>query len=483
MLIVFSLAAAISAMAQTSPEGKKQTFTISGSATLPGVMMEGLPDNPVTDASGYYTIKVPSGWSGAVRAKKEGYNFRPVSRTYARINSDRKAEDYDAELISFIISGSTATEGVMMKGLPGIPITGKDGKYSARVPYGWSGKVKPAKEGYAFNPPVIDYTNIISNLKNQNYVAEQLMFTISDVVIIGDNPIPGVRVSASNGGQSSVSDARGRYSVKVPYGWSGKLTLEKKGLLFNPPFKSFTNVTTNIRGGQPEQQARAAAMMYDDMMHDDIYGSRQPTAVASSRRRGRSTSYRPAIAPTAGRNILVVPAAKVKAQDIAEITEDMKIMSHILDERFRETRRIQGVFIDFGDFFGRDNRATEATYLQGYGVLFSMEVNFAFSPSPKPQGQQAEQTTENVDSTWERAKQQMFSPGDSRGSRGSRPSEEYNSQMVEELKRDLITTLKHAANIRGVQPDEWIILTVIGGIRQSDGGFGGGGFMAAVWVV
>jgi hypothetical protein len=49
--------------------------------------------------------------------------------------------------------------------------------------------------------------------------------------------------------------------------------------------------------------------------------------------------------------------------------------------------------------------------------------------------------------------------------------------MVEELKRDLITTLKHAANIRGVQPDEWIILTVIGGGRQFGGVYGGGGFM------
>ncbi len=49
--------------------------------------------------------------------------------------------------------------------------------------------------------------------------------------------------------------------------------------------------------------------------------------------------------------------------------------------------------------------------------------------------------------------------------------------MVEELKRDLITTLKHASNIRGLQPDEWVILTVIGGGRQSGGVFGGGGFM------
>jgi hypothetical protein len=155
----------------------------------------------------------------------------------------------------------------------------------------------------------------------------------------------------------------------------------------------------------------------------------------------------------------------------------MQIMSHILDERFKETRRIQGVFTDFGDFFGRNNRQTEAIYLEGYGVLFSMEVNFAFSPPPKQQQQQAEQTDEPVDSTWQRARRQIFSPGDARMARGSESTEEYDSRMVEELKQDLITTLKHAANIRSVQPDEWIVLTVIGSGRQASGGFGGGGFM------
>jgi len=207
--------------------------------------------------------------------------------------------------------------------------------------------------------------------------------------------------------------------------------------------------------------------------YEDMYGRN-----SSSRQRGRrSAVYNSAIGPISSRGVLVVPANEVKAQDIAEITEDMQVMSLILDERFKETRRVQGVFTDFGDFFGRDNRQTEAIYLQGYGVLFSMEVNFAFSPPTKPQEQQAEQTAENVDSTWQRARQQVFSPGDPGSSGGSDSAEEYNSQMVEELKRDLITTLKHAANIRSVRPDEWIILTVIGGGRQFGGVFGGGGFM------
>jgi len=191
----------------------------------------------------------------------------------------------------------------------------------------------------------------------------------------------------------------------------------------------------------------------------------------------RSTGYQPyqpAVGPIGSRKVLVVPAEEVKPQAVMPITQDMKVMSYILDERFKETRRIQGVFTDFGDFFGRDNRQTEATYLQGYGVLFVMEVSFSFSAATKPQAQQAQEPNEQADSTWQRAKQQVFSPGEAQGAEGAGSAEEYNSQMVEEFKRDLIATLKHAANIRIMQPDEWVILTVIGGAGPIVGAFGGG---------
>jgi hypothetical protein len=299
----------------------------------------------------------------------------------------------EGKIQTFTISGNAGTSGVTMTGLPGDLVTDERGYYIATVYIGWAGTVKPVKEGYTFNPAMQIYTGVIADQKNQNYTAEQLQ-------------------------------------RKVWQFESGRWEPMQEGV-----------------DGRGSGQTR------------------------------RSTGYSSAIAPTASRKLLVVPAAEIKAQDIAEIIEDMQIMSHILDERFKETRRVQGAFTDFGDFFGRDNRATEATYLQGYGVLFSMEVNFAFSPPPKPQGQETKQPAENADSTWQRAKQQVFSPGDSRGPGGSGSSEEYNSQMVEELKRDLITTLKHAANIRGVQAEELVILTVIGGGRQSRGVYGGGGYM------
>lgn len=471
VLAVLSPAILSPAMEQARPESGMPTVTISGSVGVPGVVMQGLPGNPITDISGFYIVNVEQGWSGTITPIKEGYLFKPASVSYSKVLSNIDNQNYITKIITYTISGQAGIPGVQMKGLPGNPVTDKSGNYTCNVGYGWSGIVKPVKEGYTFDPPSLVYAGVMKDFKNQNYTAEPIILTISDMIMIGGTPIPGVVASASNGGQSSVTDAQGRFNVKVPYDWSGELTLEKKGLVFNPPSQSFTNVTTNIIDGQPEQQEQWR------FGENGWQYRRTGLDGRSSRRTGRSSGYRTALAPTAGRKVLVVPAAEVKAEELAEIIEDLQVMSHILDERFNETHRVQGGFTDFGDFFGRDNRQTEATYLQGYGVLFSMEVNFTFSPPPKPQVQVTEKDAEPVDSTWQKAKQQVLSPGDSMGARGADSTEEYDSRMVEELKQDLITTLKHAANIRGVQPDEWIILTVIGGGRQASGGFGGGGFM------
>jgi hypothetical protein len=299
-------------------------------------------------------------------------------------------------------------------------------------------------------------------------------FTISGRVdeVVGEE---GVTMQGLPG--NPVTDNNGFYCAAVEYGWSGTVEPRKEGCTFIPHARTYSKVVSN----QSNENYNVARRPHVE----GPYGGRgwEPMQAAGDypgpRSTGRSARYRSAIASATGWKVLVVPDKEVNAKDLAAITEDMQVMSHILDERFKETRRVQGVFTDFGDFFGRDNRQTEAIYLQGYGVLFSMEVNFAFSPPPKPQQQQAEQTAEPVDSTWQRARQQVFSPGQFEAAEGSGSTEEYDSQMVEELKRDLITTLKHAANIRGVQPDEWIILTVIGGGRQS-GGFGGGFMMGGM---
>jgi hypothetical protein len=291
---------------------------------------------------------------------------------------------------TYTISGSVGVPGVLMRGLPGDPVSNTQGHYSVAVEEGWSGTVTPRLEGFTFTPPARSYTKVVGDLANEDYVP---------------NPV--------------AQRARGRF--------------------------------------------------------EGMYAPGGPSSVTA--RRGRSTGYGGmAVGPVGSRKVLVVPAEQIKPEELVAITEDMQIMSYILDERFKETRRIQGVFTDFGDFFGRDNRQTEATYIQGYGVLFSMEVNFSFSPAPSQQPEQGAEPNEQVDSTWQRARAEVLQPGTPQ-SAAPAPTQEQGRQMVDELKSDLIATLKHAANIRGLQPDQWIILTVIGNGRAF-GGMGGMGMMS-----
>jgi hypothetical protein len=433
------------------------TLTISGVvAGIEGVVMQGLPGDPVTDSRGFYQATVDYGWSGRVKPIKEGYEFNPPELIYSRVVRDMVHQIYEPTPLTREISGDINIAGVFLQGLPGAPVTDKEGRYSARVEYGWSGIVKPVKEGYDFTPPSRTYSAVKTDLDNQDYFAEAKTLIISDTVKIDGAPIPGVKVTTDDG-FSTVTDTKGRYNLRIPYGWSGEIRLSKEGYTFDPPSKPFTNVTTNIRDGVPEPP--------ESMQPADIYGTHY---------RGRvSAAVPPTIGRTGGRRILVVPATDVKSEELAGTVEDMYIMSNILDDKFKEPRMIQGVFRDFGDFFGRDNRETEAVYIQGYGVVFMMEVEYTFTPAQQSQVPTEKQKTEDIDPTWQQARERIFSPGAGRIGRGG-PSRDYSSQMVNELKTELIRTLKHAANIRNLTSDDWVILSVTGTGQQSGGMMMGG---------
>jgi len=103
--------------------------------------------------------------------------------------------------------------------------------------------------------------------------------------------------------------------------------------------------------------------------------------------------------------------------------------------------------------------------MQGYGAIFMMEVDYTFTPTPQTQEQAEDKTTEDVDPTWQQTRERIFSPGAGRINRTQAGPDE--GRMVEELKAELIRTLKHAANIRNLMPEEWVILSVTGTGPQS----------------
>jgi len=532
VLAVFNPVTGNLALGQNAPEEKLSTYTISGSVGLSDVEMQGLPGNPVTGKDGTYRATVPYGFSGRVRPVKEGYTFRSASKTYRKVVSDQANQNYLAERITLTISDKIILRGTPLQGVRveannggGSDITDAQGRYSVKVPYGWSGELIISKEGFAFDPPSKSYTDVRSNVRRDDEFGQPEQPETAPPVPMPGEPIPpappsrmgnptisgrtglgGVRMYGLPG--NVVTDPSGYYSVTVEHGWSGVVMPVKEGYIFVPPQRAYTNVIADqpnqnyaakiitfiisgevgvggvvIKGlpgnpitrrdgtyqatvkygwsgtVEPAKEGYAfepPELIYSRVIHDQTNQNYSPKRVGPAPMLGR----------TGGRKVLVIPATDVKIEDLDAITQDLQVMSHIFDEKFKEPSTIKGVFTDFGDFFGRDNRATEAIYLQGYGALFLMEVNFVFTPPSKSQEQRDEETDKYVDPTWQRAKQKIFSPKGPTMGRQTRSEQEYGIEQIEELKSELIKTLKHASNIRNLKPDEWIILTVIGQGRQ-----------------
>jgi len=176
-------------------------------------------------------------------------------------------------------------------------------------------------------------------------------------------------------------------------------------------------------------------------------------------------NLRPGTPARSSSKVLVIPNTEITVEDLAAITQDMQVMSHIFQKIFTGPRLIEGLFMNYGKFFGRESRATQAIYLQGYGTLFLMEVDFPFTPPAE--SKEKPKDTKEADSVWQQAKQEIFHPSPSRSNRAFESTEIYDAEKVKELKSRLIKALKHAANIRNIKPDEWIILTATGKGQQA----------------
>lgn len=186
--------------------------------------------------------------------------------------------------------------------------------------------------------------------------------------------------------------------------------------------------------------------------------------------------------PSAAGTVLVIPAAESieSAPDLIETaTKDLNIMCRIFDKELGlspKTAIQQQVFTNLlldieanyspqwgqtPTFFGQVSRETRGMYLEGYGAVFLMKVNFQLTASP--QAEESEKPTEeDVDPVWRRTEQELYEPEKLKQKEKASLAGQYDELKVEDFKAKLVRTLKHVANIRSVKPDERIILTVRG---------------------
>lgn len=129
-----------------------------------------------TDLAGYYDLTVLYGWSGRVTPSSGEYMFIPAYQEYENLVGDRPDQDY-ARARTHTVSGYVrSADGAGIIGVTltasdggGTGITNSIGYYRLVVPREWSGRVAPAKTGYAFTPAHRDYTRVTYNRTNRNY--------------------------------------------------------------------------------------------------------------------------------------------------------------------------------------------------------------------------------------------------------------------------------------------------------------------------
>jgi hypothetical protein len=171
----------------------------------------------------------------------------------------------------------------------------------------------------------------------------------------------------------------------------------------------------------------------------------------------------PFLPEQAQENVLVVPTPDLSAENQAELTEDLNIMCRIFDKSVPPAGSSVG--FAYGDrvdslrwVIGRQGWGTQGFYLDGYGALFFIRVDYPLVPTEKQEAAQAK-PEEPVDSVWSQTIREMSGqPTDE--PRPSRNAPTYDPQKVEDLQKTLTRTLVHASNIRMRRPQDGITLVV-----------------------
>jgi len=175
--------------------------------------------------------------------------------------------------------------------------------------------------------------------------------------------------------------------------------------------------------------------------------------------------------------VLVIPGKAMDPQAIDQVVEDLSVMGRILEKNaFGEYYTLGG----FGDMRVYDlyrvstrNAAgpgllfptlgrAKPMYLGGYGAVFFIQVGYPLLPPPEaPKEQPAGQ---QEDSVWAEAKRSVFEPQ----ARPALPQAEseavepYYREKVDEVRSALVVLMKHAGNIRVLEPAEWVAIVVQG---------------------
>jgi len=243
-----------------------------------------------------------------------------------------------------------------------------------------------------------------------------------------------------------------------------------------------------VREDQAKAQADQAQRQYRvaaTRARDDVAAEKQAQAkaisalnIAKATQAGRNYTVATPFATTSSgsqaNDVLVIPSRQaMDAQEYKIAVENMQTMALILKKKLD----MGATAVAFGMLQGNQNRImnftgsdddVQAIYLEGYGALFLMTVDY---PLLAPVEKKVEPKKKAGDDVWEKARQEI--KGGRQGafgitsdrllfSRTKQSAQDYNEEKVEKLKQALLDSLRHASNMGHVDSSEWITIHITG---------------------
>ena len=152
---------------------------------------------------------------------------------------------------------------------------------------------------------------------------------------------------------------------------------------------------------------------------------------------------------------LIVPRADITEEQLADVQEELTIMSRILAKATDPEASGHGGFrfklAGFGFGGGSD---LDALYLEGYGAVFLLDVDYPLVEPPK-NGEKKAAPRGDKDPTWEKTRRELAgTPGGDEellaDDTEADPGAAFDADRVAALRKRLIESFRHAANLKAL---------------------------------
>jgi len=202
-----------------------------------------------TNTTGYYAVRVPYQWTGKITCSGSNLSFVPASRAFSLVITSKTGQNFTAYAKPAITGRILNSAGKAIAGIVltadnngGTAITDAYGNYTLRVPYNWTGKLRPASTLYTFVPAYRAFTAVTASKTLQNFTGYTKPVISGYIKNAKGVALAGVTITGDTGGGATTTNSAGYYALRVPYNWTGKMTPTKTGYTFTPVYKAYSKV-------------------------------------------------------------------------------------------------------------------------------------------------------------------------------------------------------------------------------------------------